>query len=99
MKRKTLLTLLLVFVSSISFSCEKSESETADSLYGLDPNKAESYTLTQRKSSKRGMCSNLRMPDDISLYGPGISWLYTWGPRIENPQSVGALLDEHGISF
>ncbi len=99
MKRKTLLTLLLVFVSSISFSCEKSESETADSLYGLDPNKAESYTLTQRKSSKRGMCSNLRMPDDISLYGPGISWLYTWGPRIENPQSVDPLLDEHGISF
>lgn len=96
-------TLLAACVVGLA-SCENPDE---DSLSNVDYNvkfpalnavKPEDDVYKQKKSDKRGICTNFRIPEMPELLGPGISWCYDWG-HSKLAEDRKQKLDANGITF
>lgn len=48
-------------------------------------NLTKEYTIRQRRSTKRGVCSHVQIETDITLLAPGVAWSYNWGAKVSFP--------------
>lgn len=64
----------------------------------LDTFMPEHDVVRQRKSPKRGVCTNFRVSEMPSMLGAGVSWCYNWGHGPIS-DSRKALLSANGMEF
>lgn len=83
--KRTLITLAFIALVSASSSCEKNpqqsyeEAENQEVTFPeLDTFMPEEDVVRQKKSSKRGVCTNFRIPTMPDFLGDGVSWCYNW---------------------
>lgn len=88
MKRFNIAILLLLSASAL-ISCEKDS--------GSNPNETHTYTLSQKRSEKRGGAQSFQLPDmDIPLLGSSTAWSYNWSNS--SPSSaLDALFQQYGM--
>ena len=94
--RKFTAILLFAGLISAALSCQKGPAAEEDD---FDPDAPVSYTLTQKKSAKRGMgFNNPFQESDGAQLGPGVSWAYNWSNRTPSDE-LYASLNGNGINF
>ena len=84
---KTLTLLLTIALTSFFFdSCTVKEDITVDeaeklsvTFPELDTFMPEEDASLQKRSSKRGVCTNFRIPEMPQFLGSGVTWCYNWG--------------------
>ena len=93
---KKIVSIILV-LASVAFVSACQKAAPADD---FDPDAPVSYTLSQAKSSKRGMgYNNPVLPDkDVPLLGGAVSWAYNWSNR-PVADDLYAAFKKYGITF
>lgn len=86
--------ILLIAAMAVSSACQKAPADN------FDPDAPVSYTLSQAKSLKRGMCYNsFALPDvEIPLFAPAVSWVYNWSSNAPK-EDIFSEFKKHGVTF
>ena len=98
--KSTLTALITILAMAATTGCTKDDSDNlGDGLGSHSEDFNINYTIKQSRSSKRGICGDLALPQfDIPTIAEGVGWYYNWSSNCPSATML-ALLPKYDMTF
>lgn len=98
--KSTLTALITILAMAATTGCTKDDSDNlGDGLGSHSEDFNVNYTIKQSRSSKRGICGDLALPQfDIPTIAEGVGWYYNWSSNCPSATML-ALLPKYDMTF
>ena len=98
--KSTLTALITILALAATTGCTKDDSDNlGDGLGSHSEDFNVNYTIKQSRSSKRGICGDLALPQfDIPTIAEGVGWYYNWSSNCPSATML-ALLPKYDMTF